>query len=101
MSDKHRYWGYGYWSMADFVERSEELEDENRQLRGYGNTVERRQYRNGTLVLEYRRGKSGRLTGPYWSFRWREEDRQRSIYIGKTDDPEGALDRKLREKGQA
>ena len=60
----------------------------------------RREYRNGILQLEgraYRRKKDGELTerGPYWYFHYREGGRQRTLYIGKTDNPEAKVDEKL------
>jgi hypothetical protein len=97
---EHKYWQYLSWSVADLVDRITELEQENQRLQGYGTTVERRPYRDGTLVLEYRRAKSGKLTGPYWTFRWREEGRPRSVYVGKTDEPERVLEEKLKERGR-
>jgi hypothetical protein len=58
--------------------------------------VERRNHGRGILQLEYRANpKAGTKRGPYWYFYWREEGRQRSLYVGKTDDPEGALSGKL------
>src|SRR5215203_4908951 len=59
--------------------------------------VERRDYRNGILQLEsraYRRKKDDQLTerGPYWYFHYREGGKQRTLYIGKTDDPEAKVD---------
>jgi hypothetical protein len=61
--------------------------------------LERREYRNGLLQLEgraYRRKKDGELTerGPYWYFHYREDGRQRTLYIGKTDNPEAVVDEK-------
>ena len=58
--------------------------------------LERREYRNGLLQLEgraYRRKKDGELTerGPYWYFHYREGGRQRTLYIGKTDNPEARV----------
>jgi hypothetical protein len=32
---------------------------------------------------------------PSWCFPYREGGRQRTLYVGKTDDPEGALEEKL------
>ena len=63
-------------------------------------TVEiRRSYRNGILQLERRayKRKDGGLTerGPYWYFHYREGSKQRTLYVGKTDDPEGTLAKKL------
>ncbi len=62
--------------------------------------LERREYRNGVLQLEgraYRRKKDGELTerGPYWYFHYREGGKQRTLYIGKTDNPEAVVDEKL------
>jgi hypothetical protein len=62
--------------------------------------LERRDYRNGVLQLEgraYRRKKDGELTerGPYWYFHYREGGKQRTLYIGKTDNPEDIVDEKL------
>src|SRR5215208_3018444 len=58
--------------------------------------VERRDYRNGVLQLEKRayRRKGGGLTerGPYWYFHFREGGRQRTNYLGQTDDPEAKVD---------
>ena len=62
--------------------------------------LKRREYRNGLLQLEgraYRRKKDGELTerGPYWYFHYREGGKQRTLYIGKTDNPEVVVDEKL------
>ena len=59
--------------------------------------IERRDYRNGLLQLEgrnYRRKKDGELTerGPYWYFHYREGGKQRTLYLGKTDNPEAKVD---------
>jgi hypothetical protein len=58
--------------------------------------VERRDYRNGVLQLEKRayRRKDGGLTerGPYWYFHFREGGRQKTMYLGKTDDPEAKVE---------
>jgi len=42
----------------------------------------------------YRRKKDGELTetGPYWYFHYREGGRQRTLYLGKTDNPEAKVD---------
>jgi hypothetical protein len=54
--------------------------------------AERRNHGTGILQLEYRANpKTGIQRGPYWYFYWREAGKQRSLYLGKTDDPEGAL----------
>ena len=62
--------------------------------------LERREHRNGVLQLEgraYRRRKDGKLTemGPYWYFHYRGGGRQRTLYLGKTDNPEAVVDEKL------
>jgi hypothetical protein len=59
--------------------------------------VERHDHRNGVLQLErraYRRKKDGGLTerGPYWYFHFREGGRQKTMYVGQTDDPEARVD---------
>jgi hypothetical protein len=45
--------------------------------------IERRAYGSGVLQLE-RRGESG----PYWYFHHRKDGKQKTVYIGKTDEPE-------------
>jgi len=62
--------------------------------------LERREYRNGLLQLEgraYRRKKDGELTErwSYWYVDYREGGKQRTLYIGKTDNPEAVVDEKL------
>ena len=58
--------------------------------------VERRNHGRGILQLEYRSNpKTGTKRGPYWYFYWREGGKQRSLYVGKTDDPEALLGEKL------
>jgi hypothetical protein len=58
--------------------------------------VERRDYQNGVLQLERRayRRKDGQLKqrGPYWYFHFREGGRQKTMYVGQTDDPEARVD---------
>jgi hypothetical protein len=66
--------------------------------------VERRDYRNGVLQLErcaYRRKKDGGLTerGPYWYFHFREGGRQKTMYLGKTGNPEAKV-AKIMTKGE-
>jgi hypothetical protein len=77
------------------------IDRRRRTLKKKQSTVlERREYRNGVLQLEgraYRRKKDGEVTerGPYWYFHYREGGRQRTLYIGKTDNPEAKVDEKL------
>ena len=60
---------------------------------------ERRDYRDGVLQLEKRayRRKDGGLTerGPYWYFHYRQGGTQRTLYIGKADNPETVVDERL------
>jgi hypothetical protein len=71
------------------------------ELKGKLSTVvERREYRNGVLQLEgraYRRKKDSELTkrGPYWYFHYCEDGRQRTLYVGKTDNPEAKVNKIL------
>jgi hypothetical protein len=62
----------------------------------------RREYRNGLLQLEgrtYRRKKDGQLKqrGPYWYFHYRDGGRQRTLYVGNTDNPEAKVDEIMEE----
>jgi hypothetical protein len=84
---------------ADELDRIQEVIDRRRQEIGSGPVsivVERRDYRNGILQLEKRayRRKDGGLTerGPYWYFHYREGGRQRTQYLGQTDNPEKKVD---------
>lgn len=60
-----------------------------------------RPYADGWLQAEVRTYlcKDGTETerGPYWYFRYHHDGRQKKLYLGKTDDPEG----RLREKRAA
>lgn len=60
-----------------------------------------RPYGDGHLQLElrryFRKDGSARERGPYWYFRYHEIGKQKKLYLGKTDDPEGALARKRAE----
>src|SRR5215212_3769369 len=74
----------------------------NRRRRQLGDgplstVVERRDYQNGVLQLErraYRRKKDGKLTqrGPYWYYHFREGGRQKTMYLGQTDNPEAKVE---------
>jgi hypothetical protein len=58
--------------------------------------AQRRNYGRGILQLEYRTNpKTATQRGPYWYFYWREAGKQRSLYVGKTDDPEAVLEEKF------
>lgn len=60
--------------------------------------IEYRPYADGTLQAEvrYHVRKDGTVKeqGPYWYFRYHEGGKQKKLYLGKTDDPEGELARK-------
>jgi hypothetical protein len=85
---------------AEQLRRLQQAIDRRRQQLADGSlstVVERRDYKNGVLQLEkraYRRKKDGKLTqrGPYWYFHFREGGRQKTMYLGKTDDPEAKVD---------
>ena len=76
--------------------RIKEAVDSRREQLAQSTVVERRNCGSGILQLEYRTNpKTGTTRRPYWYFHYREGDRQRTLYVGKTDDPEGALVEKL------
>lgn len=97
---------------AAIRDRQEELGLEGPTTRDHGQggdpdeepvsgVVERRSHDNGELVLARRsftRKDGGKVwRGPYWYFYFREGGKQETIYLGKTDDPEGALAKKRSE----
>jgi hypothetical protein len=58
--------------------------------------VGRRDYRDGLLQLETRHyAPTGDARGPYWYYHYRQDGRQRTLYVGKTDEPESVVDTKL------
>lgn len=67
--------------------------------------VEYRSHEDGLLQAELRiyRRKDGSTSerAPYWYFRFHEGCRQRKTYLGKTDDPEGALAAKREQTKEA
>jgi hypothetical protein len=85
---------------AEQLDQLRDAIDRRRQQIGGGplsTVVERRDYQNGILQLEkraYRRKKDGKLTtrGPYWYFHFREGGRQKTMYLGKTDNPEAKVE---------
>jgi hypothetical protein len=91
---------------AEQLDQLQEAINRRRQQMADGplsTVVERRDYQNGVLQLErraYRRKKDGGLTerGPYWYFHFREGGRQRTLYIGKSDNPETVVYEKLGEE---
>ena len=69
---------------------------------GMSDVVETRLVGAGRLQLEYRRGSAagsqpGRRRGPYWTYKYVEDGRSRTLYLGKTDEPEALLEEKLRQ----
>ncbi len=57
--------------------------------------LEYRPYQDGEFTLEERvYKKTGRTRGPYWYFHFHEGGKQRKLYLGKTDNPEAALEHK-------
>jgi hypothetical protein len=77
---------------SDDLDRLQAALDRKRQRVSSSSVVERRNYGNGILQLEYRANpKTGRQRGPYWYYHYREDGRQRTLYIGKTDEPEAKL----------
>ncbi len=61
--------------------------------------LERRSYRHGLLQLEIRTytrkdGTEARR-GPYWYFHYRDGGKQKTLYLGKTDEPKAVVDNKL------
>ena len=81
---------------AGELRRLQEAVDRRRGALKQSTVLERRDYRNGVLQLEgraYRRKKDGQLTerGPYWYFHYREGGKQRTLYVGKTDNPEAKV----------
>jgi len=78
------------------LERVREAVDSRRERLVQSTVVERRSYGSGVLQLEYRANpKTGTTRGPYWYFHYREGGRQRTLYVGKTGDPEGTVAKKL------
>lgn len=87
--------------------RRRELGDETPEEKGrmpVSDVLEYRPHADGYLQYEVRRyrRKDGSVKehGPYWYFRYHEGGKQRTLYLGKTDDPEGMLAGKRREGGR-
>jgi hypothetical protein len=74
------------------LERVQDALDRKRQRVNASSVVERRDYGNGILQLEYRANpKTGKQRGPYWYYHYRQDGKQRTLYVGKTDEPESKL----------
>ena len=61
--------------------------------------VSSRPHADGLLLLEKRiftpkTGGPSKVRGPYWTFRYHKGGKRRSLYIGKTDEPEAVLEEK-------
>ncbi len=61
--------------------------------------VSSRPHADGLLLLEKRiftpkGGGPPKVRGPYWTFRYQEDGKRKSLYIGKTDEPEAVLEEK-------
>ena len=85
--------------------RRRELGEEPEERRTpVSDVLEYRPHDDGYLQYEIRRyrRKDGSMKehGPYWYFRYHEGGKQRTLYLGKTDDPEGVLVGKRQEGGR-
>jgi len=89
--------------LQDAIDRRRGSSKKNKEKQS--TVLERREYRHGLLQLEgraYKRKKDGQLIqrGPYWYFHYREGGRQRTLYIGKTDNPEAKVDEMMIGEGE-
>ena len=74
----------------------EAVERRRRERLAQSTAVERRSFGSSILQLEYRTNpKTETQRGPYWYFHYREGGKQRTLYVGKTDNPEAVADEKL------
>jgi hypothetical protein len=78
------------------LDRVQAAIDRRRRGSRQSTVLERREHQNGLLQLEgraYRRKKDGELTerGPYWYFHYRAGGKQRTLYVGKTENPEAKV----------
>ena len=85
------------WDLDRLQAALDRRRDELKAERTQSTVKERREHRNGVLQLEgraYRRKKDDKLTerGPYWYFHFREGGKQRTLYLGKTEEPEAKVD---------
>ena len=100
--------GLKYLDRSELARLEEALRQRLRDLGAEGGggeqpvsgVVEYRSHADGTLQAEirryYRKDGSAREQGPYWYFRYHEGGKQKKIYLGRTDNPEGELARKRR-----
>ena len=85
--------------------RRRELGDEVPQKRTpVSDVLKYRPHADGYLQYEIRRyvRKDGSVKehGPYWYFRYHKGGKQKTLYLGKTDNPEGVLQQKRAERGE-
>ncbi len=79
------------------LDRVQEALDRKRQRVSASSVVKRKGYGSGILQLEHRANpKTGKQRGPYWYYHYREDGRQKTLYVGVTDEPESKLAGKLR-----
>lgn len=75
--------------------RQRELDGEGLGGKPFSDVLEYRPHADGYLQYEVRRYRrkdaSMKEHGPYWYFRYHEGGKQRTLYLGKTDYPEGTL----------
>ncbi len=86
------------------LRRREVGEEPEEKKTPISDVLEYRPHADGYLQYEVRRyrRKDGSMKehGPYWYFRYHEGGKQRTLYLGKTEDPEGLLESKRAEKGK-
>lgn len=86
------------------LRRREVGEEPEEKKTPISDVLEYRPHADGYLQYEVRRyrRKDGSMKehGPYWYFRYHEGGKQKTLYLGKTEDPEGLLESKRAEKGK-
>jgi hypothetical protein len=76
----------------DDLDRLQAAIDSRRQQVSTSTVLERRDHLDGILQLEYRANpNTGKQRGPYWYFKYRKDGKQRTVYVGATDEPESKL----------
>ncbi len=87
---------------AVHARRRELAGEEARRPEPVSYVVAQRPHADGWLQAEMRvhvRKDGGRKErGPYWYFRFHEGGRQRTLYVGQTDDPEATLAKEREER---
>ncbi len=86
------------------LRRREVGEEPEEKKTPISDVLEYRPHADGYLQHEVRRYRrkdgSTKEHGPYWYFRYHEGGKQKTLYLGKTEDPEGLLESKRAEKGK-